>query len=335
MFKRSTVTIVKDAQPDSEQEFTFSHNIGNNHYGYGYNLAYDGPVAFLGDDYEYEMEGPEDFTLVDDGVNTEEASKTFEDIKVGPKGMYYGVSEHEVEGWIEHDFSCDNEEVDDDKPRLIRFDENSEEGEYDHYFHVGPGEDVTCTFVNQETLINIVKSNNRPNPTVNGDQVTYTLVVTVPEEAADVLETVVTDLPPENFEYVPGSWTAESSERGDLKAANVTPEPTYASPGDWNLGQVIGGETIVLTYLATIQDNVTPGVYPDIAFVQGVNEQEGEVLGNITVASTPFVGTEVAIVTPSSSEFAAPAVLAETGFYFASGNGSYPSVLTGLNGISI
>ncbi len=300
--KHGKITIVKDARPDSDQEFTFSHN--------------------------FEGKASEDFSLVDDGQNPDTASKTF-DVRPGE----YGINEYKQENWRKADFSCDNEEVYEDSDlRSIDLVQtlDSYENMFDESIYVMPGQHVTCTFVNEATLAFLTKTNNKPNPTVVGDEVTYTLQLRVPEQAATVFDTTVIDLPPENFEYIPGSWTANSNVRGDLKAANITTEPTYASPGTWQLGNVVGGEVITLTYLANILSIVTPGAYPDIAFVAGIDQDEQEVLGNVTTADTPFVGTTVAVINPSAGKIFTPAQLANTGRSLSLLNAIVPTLLIGL-----
>ena len=199
------------------------------------------------------------------------------------------------------------------------------------------GDSVICYITNDDNppVLNITKSNNRPNPTTVGDVVTYTLEVTVPEDSGIVFDTQVNDLPPDNFEYVAGSYTANSNERGNLKTAGVTTPPTYASPGQWQLGDMKPGEKVTLTYQATISNVVTPGTYPDIAFAVGAassdSEESGEVLSNMTVASTPFVGTQVAVASPVvASVFTAPEVLARTGSYFPALLAVIPALMLGI-----
>ncbi len=167
------------------------------------------------------------------------------------------------------------------------------------------GDEATCTITNTSNarVLTLPKTNNRPDPTVVGDTVTYTLVVTVPENSGAVFDSTVTDLPPANFTYVPGSWTATSSDRGDLKAADITTEPTYGSPGVWKLGNLTPGEVITLTYQAKIGSSVSDGTYPDLAFVSGFSDPnhnsetqpDPDVLGNLSFATTPFVSTQVSV----------------------------------------
>lgn len=138
----------------------------------------------------------------------------------------------------------------------------------------GAGDVIHCYVGNyQNPELQIVKSNNRPDPTVDGDTVTYTITVTVPDDSGAIFDDTVTDLPPDNFTYVPGSWTADSSIRGDLKAGDITGEPTYGSPGIWHLGTLLPGEIVTLTYKAIIGSIVSNGTYPDLAFTSGFASQ--------------------------------------------------------------
>jgi uncharacterized repeat protein (TIGR01451 family) len=152
--------------------------------------------------------------------------------------------------------------------------------------------------------LTLTKSNNRPAPTIVGDTVTYTLVASLSAESGVLFNAHVQDLPPEHFKYEPGSWTANSNKRGDLKASAITTEPTYGSPGQWNLGNMLPGEIVTLTYRTKITAAVTPGTYPDLAFAQGcsvnipVCPDSEVILSNVQVAGDPFVSTAVSILAP-------------------------------------
>ena len=82
----------------------------------------------------------------------------------------------------------------------------------------------------------------------------------------------VSDIPPNNLAT---SWVAtrNSSDGSDLKGDGTTPEPTYASPGAWQLGDLAKDEIITLTYKAKIGDQSDPGVYPDMVWATGTSEQ--------------------------------------------------------------
>jgi uncharacterized repeat protein (TIGR01451 family) len=198
----------------------------------------------------------------------------------------YSVSENVPAGWSLESAICDNER----DPSSI---------------NLNAGETVNCTFTNlRDASLLIEKSNNRPNPTVVGDTVTYTLTVTVPFDSGPVYDATVTDLPPEGFNYIPGSETA--SKPGAFL------EHPYASPGIWSLGDLSPGDVVVLTYKTLIANSASAGTYPDLAFAEGcdidipvdsevVCSEENAVLANVTNINedgTPFVGTEVTIKAP-------------------------------------
>jgi|GEM_PF-1454717 len=233
----------------------------------------------------------------------DDGSTTFTDVKAG----VHALGEVQQDGWHLNNISCDDEN-DQDIGRTI--DEGDNTGTY--LLDAEPGATIHCFVGNfRDSVLELTKTNDKPNPTLDGDTVTYTLVVTVPDDSGAVFDASVTDLPPANFTYVPGSWTANSSDRGDLKAADVTGEPTYGSPGIWQLGNVRPGEVITLTYKALIGSSVSNGVYPDLAFVSGSSAPGGgRVLGNVQFAGTPFVGTQVSIVSAATpATFAAGTVL--------------------------
>ncbi len=243
------------------------------------------------DDYEYLK------TQTTGKDNNPDGVTTFTDVKPGEE---HTLSETIQEGWNWSNTYCEYQNQDE---------RGYPNGNNSYELYVSPGDSLECFVGNyQDPGLNIAKSNDKPNTTITGDTVTYTLVVTVPEDKGVLYDTTVQDLPPENFEYVPGSWTANSNFNGDIKGVGVT-EPTYASPGKWLLGRMLPGEVITLTYKAKILSNVTNGIYPDIAFAVGNSATSARVLSNVsTGASTPFVGTQVSVDVPQP-----PVVLVNTG----------------------
>lgn len=128
----------------------------------------------------------------------------------------------------------------------------------------------------------LTKTNNRLGlDNSPGDEVRYTLEVTA---VTDVRQVRVTDLPPQGFVYRPGSWTG------------VAGEPSYHSPGVWQLGDMAAGEVTTLTYLTDISNEQDPGVYPDLAWANGLDADNNEVYANVD--SGFFVGTDVRVVKP-------------------------------------
>jgi len=147
-----------------------------------------------------------------------------------------------------------------------------------------------------ETVLFIEKTNNKLPPTVQepGANVTYTMFVTT--EEFPVFNVIVLDLPPGGFTYLPGSWTASSNFRGDLKGGGTTPEPTYASPGLWTLGDMQAGEIVTLTYVTDIDPDQQPGEYKDIAWTEGTASSDPlstRVMGNESTGF--FVGTSAIV----------------------------------------
>lgn len=135
------------------------------------------------------------------------------------------------------------------------------------------GEIVTANFGNyNESELYLLKTNNAwPNDQQVGDEVTYTIKVMA--VGGPVHDVTVSDIPPKQFSYIVGSYTADSSDGSDLKGDGTTPEPTYASPGTWQLGDLAKDEIITLTYKAKIGDQSDPGVYPDMVWATGTSEQ--------------------------------------------------------------
>lgn len=220
---------------------------------------------------------------------------------------YHVLSEIQKNGWFLSDISCDNEEREGQLLDRV-LDQNLQtltDNQEGYSFYILPGETVNCLIGNyRDVELNLTKSNDRPNPTNVGDTVTYTLTLTAPETSGVVYNVETQDLPPENFKYVPGSWTATSNVRGNLKNAGITTEPTYGSPGAWIVGTMIPGEIVKLTYRAIIGAPVTPGTYPDLAFATGCASSgsscadEEIVLSNTKRANDPFVTTAVSILAP-------------------------------------
>ncbi len=176
-------------------------------------------------------------------------------------------------------------------------DEGSQDGSTYFLSGVESGTTVHCFVGNyRDVALNLTKSNDRPNPTTVGDTVTYTLTVTVPEDSGQVFGATVTDLTPEGFTYIPGSWNATLDGEPML-----VEEPQYGSPGIWVLGNLLPGQVVKLTYKALIGTSVSNGTYPDLAFARGCNIScsninASAVFANVsTGANTPFVGTNVTI----------------------------------------
>lgn len=135
------------------------------------------------------------------------------------------------------------------------------------------GEKTIANFGNYiDSELYLLKTNDAwPNDQQVGDEVTFTIKVMA--VGGPVHNVTVSDIPPKQFSYILGSYTANSSDGSDLKDEGTTPEPTYASPGTWQLGDLAKDEIITLTYKAKIGDLSDPGVYPDMVWSKGTSEQ--------------------------------------------------------------
>ncbi len=181
--------------------------------------------------------------------------------------------------------------------------------------------EATCVFHNQEKEIPvpvtpelfISKSNNRMGQNVlAGETVLFKILVT---STGDIKEVKVTDVMSPDFDYVVGSWTANSSVRGDIKG--IVPEPLYNPKGIWKLGNMVEGEVVTLTYIAKISVNQQPGIFKDLAWAKGAFHKPSPCIQNsVTCPAQPsesqlagewililanaesgyFVGTEVKVV---------------------------------------
>ena len=182
---------------------------------------------------------------------------------------------------------------------------------------VNPGDKKVCYVGNTlNSQLMIEKSNDAwPNDQEIGDEVTYTIKLMATD--GPVYDVSLFDLPPNAFSYVAGSYMADSSITGDLSL----PEPNYASPGEWQLGDLAKDEIITVSYKAIIGDEADAGIYPDAAWATGTSaeaqyfDEEGDLLAlsdpdfkanNGEVAflgdqghygEEHFVGTRVAVVT--------------------------------------
>ncbi len=144
-------------------------------------------------------------------------------------------------------------------------------------------------------VLSIKKRNDADDEKLAGEKVRYTLTVTASEGRVKGVK--VADLPPEVTTYTPGSWSASSS-LGGAHVGNLKLDHIYASPGIWDLGDLQEGETITLAYDTTVNDDVDPGDYPDLAFARGLGRggvllAEAGTDGNLGDAN--YVGTLIAV----------------------------------------
>lgn len=248
----------------------------------------------------------------EDGDETFDEGETFMNTSDG--------SEHFGWYWFEHllpgTYSiCEVQQTGWNQTFPVNYDEDEETTSYCHNVSLPDGnsngfeETQNATFGPEYNfgnhfnppVLEISKSNDSSSPENPGNSVIYTITVTAPKDnTTDVEDVIVTDLPPAGFTYVDGSATAS---QGSLTHV-------YASPGEWSLGTMTPGQTITLSYQATISGNQDAGNYEDLAFAQGksiVNDTETpDVTANDPVESDNFVGTNVEVAVVDTSTVTVP-----------------------------
>jgi hypothetical protein len=162
----------------------------------------------------------------------------------------------------------------------------------------------------EQPKLSIAKFNNVDNGSIvseRGGLVQFTITVKATENFVN--NVIVTDLPAKGFTVLnPGTWTAQSSTRGTI----TVPNPNYASPGDWELGNMEKDEVVTITYNAQIDSSQQPGLYKDLAYAVGTNpypnneEEDSTLLAQAEETGyqdTNFVGTAAKVdVSPDTPE---------------------------------
>jgi LPXTG-motif cell wall-anchored protein len=169
----------------------------------------------------------------------------------------------------------------------------------------------TCVNRAIDAQLALEKTNNKTGiDQIAGNTVRYTLTVQAPMQEEITLtklaeldteqfilnDVKVIDLAPQGFEYINGSWSAVSSVRGDLKDLLVTPQPNYSSFGTWELGTMLEGEKVTLSYEAKIANSQDAGLYKDLAWTQATDVVGERIIGSAEFGS--FAGTQVTVVDP-------------------------------------
>jgi len=154
------------------------------------------------------------------------------------------------------------------------------------YFNVTMGLEVPDVLAS----LQIFKENDSVGDEAPGNEVKYTLRVTALNGNVNNVE--LTDLPPLGFVFVPGSATGAPFIH------------QYASPGVWDLGNIAEGETKTITYKAKISDIQDNGLYRDLAWAKGIAGNEDAIFAIDPSDSDSFVGTRVAVATPTSEQVA-------------------------------
>lgn len=195
---------------------------------------------------------------------------------------------YEFTGWyesgLENDFSCTNPEST-SRPVTLSVTKSGTRS-------------ITLCNQQQNPILTISKINNKTGIDLTpGNDVTYTLAIEATQSAVKNVE--VTDLLPSGFKYRGGSWTAT------LNGAPISiPEPVYASPGVWQVGDMDVNDKVVLSYIADIDSGQQPGLYKDVSWAEGTSLSSSQVLANAIIpgkVDDNFVGTDINVVKETQS----------------------------------
>ena len=164
---------------------------------------------------------------------------------------------------------------------------------------------------NLTPILTISKTNNAVGDKAPGDIVGFTITIAADSEGGPADNVKVVDLLPKGFVFNSASWKVVSSDTTRGVSGDITSlltAPTYASPGIWSLGHLNSGETLTLTYTATIDGSQQTGTYYDNAWGQGTPVGSSTIIfarainpGDLDPAVDPseFVGTQVSVINPS------------------------------------
>ena len=222
-----------------------------------------------------------------------DGTTTFEGVK---PGVLHTLSETQQEDWTLSGIYCDAKS---ERPVILE-DTVEEQVKNAYAVYVPRGEtEVNCYVGNyRDAELTLAKSNDQVGDGAPGDIVTYTLVVEVPKDSDELFDAQVVDLPPESFEVVNGSATATTNMPSHNIAGDVGSGPNYASPGTWNLGNLVPGEVVTLTYQAEIKQSTTSGEYPDLAYALAYDDPANTMVV-FANGDTPFVATAANVVNPT------------------------------------
>jgi hypothetical protein len=138
------------------------------------------------------------------------------------------------------------------------------------------------TYIEEESPVETVANGTR-----------YMSTSTITNTGTSVLTNVTAITAPiEGAEYVLGSWTGTET------------EPTFSSPGTWTIGTLQPGESRTISYTASIDDNQEQGLYKDLVWAKGTDENGTEILSEGVASryvNASFVGDEIRITADAAN----------------------------------
>jgi hypothetical protein len=231
----------------------------------------------------------------------------------------YAVDEIMQTGWKQSGIVCESE----GEPEVVRGIQNFMSYEPANAFKLRAGQTVRC-FIGNYRLpqVLIEKSNSTTGPVTTGEEITFTLVVSVPgvgvsgslqgtTDGETYIPVTVSDYLTDEFDYITGSFNALSNIRGNLRDTGITTDPNYASPGMWKLTSqtsnvMLPGEVVTLTYRAKVTAQAKAGVYETIAKVIGYGD-------SISITATDNDDDKVSVYIPAVLAATTTRTLAQTG----------------------
>lgn len=158
--------------------------------------------------------------------------------------------------------------------------------------------EIDCFYKALPAQLKISKSNNSSSGGVGiGEVVDFRIEIKAPIDSLPTTyilqQTELYDKLPIGINYKKGSMQANSTVRGSLTF--LEPEYSGGNWAIWQLGKLMEGEVVTLTYQATMGSELVEGTYMDKAYVKGLSVVGEEVLG-VGDNGTEFVSTEVKVV---------------------------------------
>ncbi|MFH0749833.1 MAG: SdrD B-like domain-containing protein [Candidatus Gottesmanbacteria bacterium] len=292
---------------DHSGEFNYLLRFGNTQYGTVNVTKFDDEDGDgEKDENEPYLSGWE-MTLSDYGVSTTSADGVaqFSNVLAGN----YVVGENMQPLWKQTHISCTTAQptptpTPNQELTLLPIEKvNAVDTRPDNEITVNPGETVNCLIGNHYSppTFEISKENDTAGLDRSpGSSILYTLTLKV--KGNNVFHVNLIDLLPQGFVYRPGSRSATRN-----GAFYDVDEPTYASPGTWNLKDLHEDYEVALTFIADVSGDQKPGLYKDLALAYGCQTEEKCAIGGTNsviataiapgdIGETHHVGTNITIV---------------------------------------
>ena len=190
----------------------------------------------------------------DSGTLTQTTNSSGEAIFNNLLAGSYDLSENLQDGWEQTNIYCDNYQ--------------GTYGDSSYSLTIASRSDLNCYLGNYyQPIATLSKSNNiYPGPISPGSVVTFTLKFKV--QGNNLYNAYIKDILPPYFTFN-NVWSAT------INGASVSlPNPNYASPGTWQLGDLKENDEVIITYQAKVESDAEPGLYKDLAWAMGTEKED-------------------------------------------------------------